>query len=210
MRASLQAQPPEMQQDRAKRSYEALLDAAERLFARDGYDEVGTPQIAAEAGVSTGTFYRYYDDKKAIYLEVQRRYLLHAYNDTLDRLTPERFAGKARHETIDEAVAILFAYVDRQPKLNRVFIEMSMRDEDVGALRAGFEVAACKRLATLISLICPPSVIPDAEATAWVLHAAALECATSLAGAGRAPPMAASRVRKALTMTIERLLFPAG
>lgn len=199
-----------MQQDRAKRSYEALLDAAERLFARDGYDDVGTPQIAAEASVSTGTFYRYFDDKKAIYLEVQRRYLLHAYNDTLDRLTPERFAGKARHETIDEAVAILFAYVDRQPKLNRVFIEMSMRDEDIGELRAGFEAAACKRLATLISLISPTSVIPDAEATAWVLHAAALECATSLAGAGRAPPMAASRVRKALTMTIERLLFPAG
>jgi AcrR family transcriptional regulator len=210
LRASLQAQQPEVQQDRAKRSYQALLDAAERLFGRDGYDEVGTPDIAAEAGVSTGTFYRYFVDKKAAYLEVQRRYLLQAYNDTLDRLTPERFAGKARHETIDVTVGILFEYVERQPKLNRVFFEMSLRDADVAALRIGFEAAACQRLATLVTAICPREVIPDPEATAWVLHAAALECATGLAGAGRPPPMEAVRVRRALTMMIERLLFPGG
>ena len=131
MRASLQAQPPEVQQDRAKRSHQALLDAAERLFGRDGYDEVGTPQIAAEAGVSVGTLYRYFDDKKAVYLEIVRRYLLRAYHDTLDQLTPARFAGKARHETIDETVRILFEYVEQQPKLNRVFMEMSLRDADV-------------------------------------------------------------------------------
>ncbi len=210
LRASLQTAPPEVQQDRAKRSYEALLAAAEELFGRDGYDDVGSPDIAAAAGVSTGTFYRYFVDKKAVYLEVQRRYLLQAYNHTLDRLTPERFAGRARHETIDATVGILFDYVERQPKLNRVFLEMSLRDADVALLRTGFEAAACQRLTALVAVICPRHVIPDPEATAWVLHAAALECATGLAGAGRPPPVDAARVRQALTMMIERLLFPAG
>jgi AcrR family transcriptional regulator len=197
-----------VQQDRAKRSYEALLDAAERLFGRDGYDEVGTPQIAAEAGVSVGTLYRYFDDKKAVYLAIVRRYLRRAYHETIDQLTPERFVGKARHETIEETVRILFEYVEQQPKLNRVFLEMSLRDAEVAKLRVDFEAAACQRLAQLVAAICPRSVIADPEATAWVLHAAALECATGLAGAGRPAPMSGPRVRRALTEMIERWLFP--
>lgn len=208
--AALQAQAPDVQQDRAKRSYQAMLDAAEKLFSRDGYDGAGTPEIAAEAGVSVGTVYRYFTDKKAIFLEVLRRYLLQAYHETLDRLTPERFVGKARHETIDDTVGILFAYVNRNPKLNQVFVEMSLRDDQISKLREGFEAAACQRLAALIGAICPRDVIPDPDAAAWVLHAAGLECAIGLAGAGRTPPLAAARVRKALTMMIERMLFPAS
>lgn len=210
LRASLQAQPPDMRQDRAKRSYQAMLDAAEKLFSRDGYDGAGTPEIAAEAGVSVGTVYRYFTDKKAIFLEVLRRYLLQAYHETLDRLTPERFLGKARHETIDDTVGILFAYVHRNPRLNRVFVEMSLRDDEISKLREGLEAAACQRLALLIGAICPREVIPDPEATAWMLHAAGLECAIGLSGAGRPPPLEAARVRKALTTMIERMLFPAG
>jgi AcrR family transcriptional regulator len=208
LRAALQGQPPEVQQDRAKRSYEALLDAGERLFARDGYDEVGTPQIAAEAGVAVGTLYRYFDDKKAVYLAIVRRYLLRAYHETIDPLTPERFAGKARRETLEETVRILFEHVERQPRLNRVFLEMSLRDADVAKLRLDFEAAAVQRLAQLVAMVCPRQEIGDPEATAWVLHAAALECATGLTGVGRPTQISAARVRKALTEVIERTLFP--
>lgn len=204
-----------MQQERARRSYVALLDAAARLWARHGYDAVGAPEIAAEAKVAVGTFYRYFDDKKQTFLEVVRRYLRDAYHETLDRLTPERFAGLARHETIEETVAILFQYVNRQPGLHRVLLEMSLRDADVARLRAEFEAASLQRLTALVAAVCSPSVIPDAEAAAWVLHAVALECATNTAVLDSpAHPsrsvLPAERVRAALTMTIERTLFPAG
>lgn len=212
-----QAQLPPVQQERARKSYEALLDAAERLVARDGYDAVGTPQIAAEAGVSVGTFYRYFDDKKQVYLEIMRRFLRDAVHQTLDRLTPERFLGKARHETIEDTVGILFEYAQRQPGMNRVLVEMSLRDPDVARLRAEFEASACQRLAALIATICPRAVIPDPEATAWVLQAAALECATAVASGEASsyalpairPALSAARARAALTAMIERLLFPA-
>lgn len=208
LEASLQAQPPTLLQDRARRSYESLLNAAERLFARDGYDAVGTPEIADQAGVSVGTFYRYFNDKKQVYLEIVRRHLLSVFRETVDRLTPEHFIGKARHETIDETVGILFEYVSRHPKLNRVLVEMSMRDPDVAKLRVEFEAASCQRLALLLAAICPSSTIPDPEATAWILQATALECANGIGGGSGHPPMAAARVRSALTTMIERLLFP--
>src|SRR5215831_17248806 len=102
---------PDFRQDRSRRSYLALIDAATALFGLHGYDAVGTPEIAQRAGVSVGTFYRYFDDKHEIYLEVARRTMVSAYRETIANLGPERFVGRARHETISETIALLFANV---------------------------------------------------------------------------------------------------
>ncbi|HEY6037775.1 MAG TPA: helix-turn-helix domain-containing protein, partial [Kofleriaceae bacterium] len=99
---------PEFRQERSRRSYEALVEAATDLFGKLGYDAVGTPEIADRAGVSVGTFYRYFDDKHEVYLEITRRTLASAYADTIERLTPARFVGRARHETIADTIALLF------------------------------------------------------------------------------------------------------
>jgi len=119
---------PDFRQDRARRIYLALIEAATELFAAQGYDAVGTPEIAQRAGVSVGTFYRYFDDKHEIYLEIARRTMVAAYRETIANLGPERFIGRARHETISETIAILFDQVMAQPQLTRSFREMSLRD----------------------------------------------------------------------------------
>jgi len=52
---------------------ERLIDAAERLFARDGLAAVTMRQLAAELGVSPMTPYRYFADKEAILAAVRAR-----------------------------------------------------------------------------------------------------------------------------------------
>lgn len=201
---------PDFRQERARRSYLALLDAATELFAAHGYDAVGTPEIAQRAGVSVGTFYRYFDDKHEIYLEIARRTMIAAYSATIEGLGPERFLGRARHETISETLAILFEHVLARPQLSRSFTEMSLRDPEVGELRHAFETVSIQRLTVLISTITPRDVIPDPEATAYVLYGSAMECAYGLAGLIGAPPVDPARVRAALASFIERTLFPMG
>jgi len=199
---------PEFRQERARRSYQALLDAAAELFAQQGYDAVGTPEIAQRAGVSVGTFYRYFDDKHEVYLEIMRRTIVAAYNETLERLVPERFVGLARHETISEACRVLFDHVLARPELTRSFMEMSLRDDAVAELRRAFEQLACQQLAALIATITPREHVPDPDASAYVIYGAAMQAAYGLAVYLVPTALDRERVHTALVSVIERALFP--
>jgi AcrR family transcriptional regulator len=194
-------------QDRARRTYEALVEAAATAFMQDGYDATGSPDIAARAGVAVGTFYRYFDDKKQAFLEVCRRNLALGYSRILERLTPERFNGKARHTTITEAIDILLEHVSTYPRMHRVFVEMSLRDDDVAQLSQAFDDASRARLTKLCELIATRKAVPDPEATAWVIYTAAVECASAVAGLHGPMTIDVARAKDALSRVIERALF---
>lgn len=61
-------------QDRSIKTKEAIVQAAMKLFSDKGYHQTNTKQIAAEAGVSTGSFYSYFIDKRAVFIDVLKVY----------------------------------------------------------------------------------------------------------------------------------------
>lgn len=69
-------------QQRATETKRALLDAALALLARHGLERLTTTAIVDEAHVSTGTFYRYFDDKADI-LTTLRDEAVRAISDDL-------------------------------------------------------------------------------------------------------------------------------
>ena len=52
---------------------EQILDAAEVVFSGSGYRDAGTAAVAAEAGVSEPTLYRYFGSKRDLYLAMLER-----------------------------------------------------------------------------------------------------------------------------------------
>ena len=58
------------QEQRSAATRQALVAAARRLWAARGYAEVGTPEIAAAAGVTRGAMYHQFADKAALFLAV--------------------------------------------------------------------------------------------------------------------------------------------
>ncbi len=197
----------EFAQERAHRTYEALIEAAGEVFLAKGFDQTQTPDIAAQAKVSVGTFYRYFKDKRAVLLELLRRDLALAHREILARLVPGQFVGVNRRAAIESVVEILLANVDREPAAQRLFLEMSLRDDDVAALRQAFDVEARRRLTDLIATICPPELVADPEATAYIVHTAVVECAMHMAGARGPNPVAQERATVALVELIYRALF---
>ena len=65
----------ERKQDRSKRTELKLLNAALRVFARDGISRSRIADIAAEAGVSTSNLYEYYKNKEDLAYDVPLSHL---------------------------------------------------------------------------------------------------------------------------------------
>lgn len=194
-------------QERAHRTFESLVDGATRLFVERPYDAVQTPDIAAAAGVAVGTFYRYFDDKLEVYLEVLGRELERNQEAVLHDLTPASLIGGERQALIDHALAVLVERVAHNPVMLRSFFDMAQREPKVAELKRAIDDEARARLAALIAAVCPPEVIDDPEATAFVLYASALECALAIAGARGAPPVERARGLRALARMVQRALF---
>lgn len=67
-----------------------LLEAAERLFVRNGYDHTSVDEISETAGYSRGAFYSNFDDKEQVFLAVMDRWrpdVLSALDDILKQLS---------------------------------------------------------------------------------------------------------------------------
>ncbi|MBX7431838.1 TetR/AcrR family transcriptional regulator [Mycobacterium sp. Y57] len=60
---------------RRARTRAAILDAAEVVFARDGYDGARIEEIAEAADVSVGSIYTHFDGKRGLYLQLVDRAL---------------------------------------------------------------------------------------------------------------------------------------
>ncbi|MBD2577969.1 TetR/AcrR family transcriptional regulator [Oscillatoria sp. FACHB-1406] len=64
-----------------------ILNAALKLFARQGYDATTTKDLAAAAGVAEGTLFRHFVNKKAILVEVATKGWVDILTDLLTELS---------------------------------------------------------------------------------------------------------------------------
>lgn len=67
---------PDRKQDRSKRTEQQILNAALRVFARDGISRSRIADIAAEAGISTSTLYEYYKSKEDLAYDLPSSHLV--------------------------------------------------------------------------------------------------------------------------------------
>lgn len=110
----------------AEGAREAILDAAEEIFAEHGFDGARTDAIAAAAGYNKSLIFQYFGDKLNLYTEVLKR---------ADRqgteLQARVFAALFEDETIpanahkfrtliETAMRVLFDYLDHHPRILRI------------------------------------------------------------------------------------------
>jgi AcrR family transcriptional regulator len=85
-------------QRRARQTVEAVLDAVVRLLKRDGCKPITTNRIAEVAGVSIGSVYQYFPDKRAIFTALHQRHV-----DQIDRMVQTKLVEHAA-SSIEELV----------------------------------------------------------------------------------------------------------
>ena len=107
------------QAERSATTRAALVDAARRLWAERGYAAVGTPEIAASAGVTRGALYHQFADKAALLLAVV---------EAVEADVTRRIAEDVSRSAPEDAAAALYAAVDawleacRVPEVRRLLL----------------------------------------------------------------------------------------
>lgn len=71
----------------ADSSRDRILKAAQRLFARQGFDGTTTRDLAQASGVAEGTLFRHFASKKAILVEVATQGWVEILTDLLTELS---------------------------------------------------------------------------------------------------------------------------
>ena len=64
-----------MMQHRSEETRSNILEVANLLFSKNGYDATGVAEICSEAGVSKGAFYHHFASKQAIFMELMESWL---------------------------------------------------------------------------------------------------------------------------------------
>ena len=93
-----------------------LLEAAEQVFGELGYHEASVVKITEAAGTAAGTFYLYFDSKKAIFDELVRdlnRRVRRAMREASDR-------GETRLEAELLGFGAYFRFTAEHPALYRI------------------------------------------------------------------------------------------
>jgi AcrR family transcriptional regulator len=117
--------PPATAKGRATR--QAILEAAEEVFGELSYDRASIAEITRRAGVAQGTFYVYFPDKKAAFVE-----LVHVLNHNLRRAISEEIAGlENRFEIERVGFRTFFDYVVHHRPLYRIVRESEFVDPEI-------------------------------------------------------------------------------
>jgi AcrR family transcriptional regulator len=94
-------------QRRARQTVEAVLDAVTEVLKRDGVDAVTTNRIAEVAGVSIGSVYQYFPDKRAIFTALHQRHV-----EEMDRLIASKLVEHSASPLDDLVRALVEAMVE--------------------------------------------------------------------------------------------------
>ena len=94
-------------QRRARQTVDAVLDAVVRVLKREGFNGVTTNRLAEVAGVSIGSVYQYFPDKRAIFVSLHQRHI-----EQIDRMVESKLIEHAASSLDKLMRAMIEAMVD--------------------------------------------------------------------------------------------------
>ncbi|MDR3475324.1 MAG: TetR/AcrR family transcriptional regulator [Devosia sp.] len=122
-------------QARSRATVEAIVTAAARVLAEQGWADFTTNKVADAAGVSIGSLYQYFPDKLALVDAIRRRH----FDDVLAIVRRIGSTPKPLEAFIEELVAGMIAVHDLDPALHGVLLDEVPAYDGSRASAAEFE-----------------------------------------------------------------------
>lgn len=127
-------------QARARATEAAIVEAAARILEEDGASALTTNRIAERAGVSIGSLYQYFPDKRSVIAQLLRRERAALLDDVRAVSNSGGDPLAAVGALVDAALRHQFARPAMAMELERMEAELALDDEEI-ALAAAIETA---------------------------------------------------------------------
>lgn len=108
-----------------------LLEAAKVLLIEKGYYKTHGPEIAAQAGLATGTFYSYFNNKKEILIELVRQFYRQAMDRALSIVEKNILKSGDNRKIIHEVIQTLYTVHAEQQDFHRAIYPLMFIDKDI-------------------------------------------------------------------------------
>jgi AcrR family transcriptional regulator len=164
--------PADPKQARSKQTKEKITQAAILLFQERGYEKTTSNDIAAAAGVSVGSFYVYFTDKRQLMLTIFDRLADEMFKHAFDSLKPELLFDSELRAGIRQAVTNTVEDKQRLSGLHRVICELVLKDEEFAARQKALIERSLSKIREIISLASKAGLTweIDVEAATFVVH----------------------------------------
>ncbi|GAA1591554.1 TetR/AcrR family transcriptional regulator [Kribbella hippodromi] len=151
--------PPKRRRDRAARERE-ILEAAEQIFGRRGYQATSMDEVAVMGGVSKPLIYQYYGSKDGLFLACLSR----LRGQLLDAVSDAVLAAPSAEDALYTGFLAWFRFIDAHPSAWSVLVDEGMLATGPAA-EATDEVrtAFVELIATMVRMNLPPGRATDDE-----------------------------------------------
>jgi AcrR family transcriptional regulator len=186
-----------------------VLQAAESLFARRGYEATGMADVAERAGIGVGTLYHHFPDKRALLLALIDDWGDRELAHRRARPSIERFLGEHARAAFADDLRQSYERLCREGGFYLVLLELAERDSDARQRLNRINQVADERLRNLLALGRQRGVI-RAEIdplAASVLVRRSIEAAATEVFVHRMTDPAPERMLEGLTDMICRYIF---
>jgi AcrR family transcriptional regulator len=113
---------------RGMKSRERILDAAEHVMAKDGFEAATLARVVAESGIPMSSAYHYFGSKDGLLLAVMERGAERFFADLPE---PERRMGRAR-DHLSVVVSTAVDTLERHPNFLRLLIVFAIQPPRIG------------------------------------------------------------------------------
>ncbi|HPI89715.1 MAG TPA: TetR/AcrR family transcriptional regulator [Spirochaetota bacterium] len=169
-------------QQRGIESREKIIEAARALFSEKGYHSANALEIAARAGLATGTFYSYFNNKKEVLIEIIRTFYKETVEDVfavslleINDARPSIIGKTEGRKLVHYMIETLFTAHSLNPELHREILAMILLDPEIAEINRQEEGKVIAYLSALLGRYKDLIRVNDSEAAAHLVYRAADE-----------------------------------
>jgi AcrR family transcriptional regulator len=153
------------QQERSRETKRRLIVAGERLFSQKGFHNTTSKEIATEAGVAIGSFYAYFADKKAVFIDV-----LKSHMESISKVSLQDIRNTKPRALLTALIEAIIVAHEISPEFHRELTVMVHSDPEIRTVMERWEAEATARIRNTLALWKDRIRRKDIEAAAVLIY----------------------------------------